>query len=77
MKSHHYWKAVDAFKGQLRDAVPHEELKALHTRSGPRHIAYALRQFAIIGVCSYGLFHLTNPSSGSPWPSCRASRSST
>ena len=41
VKSHHYWKAVDAFKGQLRDAVPHEELKALHTRSGPRHLAYA------------------------------------
>ncbi|MFI4946074.1 MAG: hypothetical protein ACHP85_22555, partial [Burkholderiales bacterium] len=61
MKSHHYWKAVDAFKLQLRDAVPHEELKALHGRSGPRHLAYAFRQFAIIGVCSYGLFQLTNP----------------
>src|SRR4026207_1110572 len=61
MKSHHYWKAVDAFKRQLRDAVPHQELKTLHGRSGPRHLAYALRQFAIIGLCGYGLFKLTNP----------------
>ena len=61
MKSHHYWKAVDSFKLQLRDAVPHAELKALHARSGPRHLAYAARQFAIIGACSYALWHLTNP----------------
>ena len=61
MKSHHYWKAVDAFKRQLRDAVPHQELKTLHGRSGPRHLAYAFRQFAIIGLCGYGLFKLTNP----------------
>ena len=25
------------------------------------HLAYAARQFAIVGVCSYALFHLTNP----------------
>ena len=34
MKSHHYWKAIEAFKKHLRDAVPHDELKALHVRSG-------------------------------------------
>ena len=61
MKSHHYWKAVDSFKRELREAIPHAELKALHVRSGPRHLAYAARQFAIIGVCSYALWHLTNP----------------
>ncbi len=61
MKSHHYWKAVDSFKRQLREAIPHAELMALHARSGPRHLAYAARQFAIIGACSYALWNLTNP----------------
>ena len=45
MKSHHYWKQVDAFKQELREAVPHDVLKALHRRSGPRHLAYAAREF--------------------------------
>jgi fatty acid desaturase len=61
VKSHHYWKAVESWKARLRDAVPHDELKALHERSGPRHLAYAARQFAIIAGCSYALFHLENP----------------
>jgi fatty acid desaturase len=61
MKSHHYWKRVDAFKGELRDAVPHDVLKALHRRSGTRHLAYAARQFAIVGACGYALWHVGNP----------------
>jgi len=61
MKSRTYWKSIEAFKKDLRDAVPHDELKALHRRSGPRHLAYAARQFAIVGACSYALWHLRNP----------------
>jgi len=61
VKSHHYWKAIEAFKTQLREAVPHDELKALHARRGPRHLVYAARQFAIIGACSYALWHLASP----------------
>jgi fatty acid desaturase len=61
MKSHHYWKQVDAFKQELREAVPHDVLKALHQRSGPRHLGYAARQFAIIAACGYALWHVTNP----------------
>lgn len=61
MKSHHYWKQVEAFKRELREAVPHAELKALHRRSGARHLAYAARQFAIIGACGWALWQITNP----------------
>jgi fatty acid desaturase len=61
VKSHHYWKAVDAFKRELREAVPHDQLKALHARSGPKHLAYAARQFTIIAGCSYALWHVTSP----------------
>jgi len=61
VKSHHYWKAIDAFKKQLREAVPQDELKTLHRRRGHVHLAYAGRQFAIIGACSVALWHLENP----------------
>jgi len=60
-KSHHYWKQVADFKKELREAVPHGELKDLHTRRPTVHLAYAARQFAIVAVCSYALFHLTHP----------------
>jgi fatty acid desaturase len=60
-KSHYYWKQIEAFKGQIKEAVPHEELKALHLRSGPRHLAYTARQFAIIALCSVVLWNVSNP----------------
>jgi fatty acid desaturase len=60
-KSRHYWKEIAAFKQQLRDAIPIEELRTLHERDARRHLLYAARQFGIVGLCSYGLWHLTNP----------------
>jgi fatty acid desaturase len=61
VKSHHYWQQIAAFKQELREAVPHDELKLLHQRSGPRHLAYALRQIAIVVGCGWALWHLTHP----------------
>lgn len=60
-KSHFYWKSIDHLRAELRDAVPHDQLKALHLRRPVVHHLYALRQFAIIAACSYGLWHLSNP----------------
>jgi len=60
-KSHFYWKQIEAFKRQLGEAIPHDELKALHTRSGPRHLAYSVRQFGIIAACSVVLWQVSNP----------------
>ena len=61
MKSHTYWKSMEAFKKDLRDAVPHAELKSLHRRNGAVHLAYAARQFAIIAACTAALWQVTNP----------------
>jgi fatty acid desaturase len=61
VKSHHYWRAVAAFKQELRDALPHNELRDLHLRRPVVHLAYAARQFGIVALCSYGLWHLTHP----------------
>jgi fatty acid desaturase len=60
-KSHHYWKRIADFKRELRESVPHEELKGLHARRPAVHLAYTARQFAIVAACSYALFNLTNP----------------
>ena len=61
MKSRHYWKSLDAFRQQLRMAVPQAELKELHRKDPLRHHLYALRQFGIIGACSVAMWHLENP----------------
>jgi fatty acid desaturase len=61
MKSRHYWQRVAAFKAQLCEAVPHDELQALHRRRAWKHLLYAGRQFAIVAVCGVALWKLTNP----------------
>jgi fatty acid desaturase len=61
IKSRHYWKEIAAFKQQLREAIPIEELRSLHERDPRRHLLYAARQFGIVAVCGYLLWHATNP----------------
>ncbi len=61
MKSRHYWKQIASFKDRIARAVPLGELKELHRKRPAVHLLYALRQFGIIGLCSYGLFVLEDP----------------
>lgn len=61
MKSRHYWKQIASFKDKIARAVPLQELKELHRKRPALHLLYALRQFAIIGACSYGLWRLEDP----------------
>jgi fatty acid desaturase len=60
-KSNYYWTAIAEFKTRLRDAVPVEELRVLHLNNPSTHLAYAFRQFAIVGLCSWGLWNFSNP----------------
>jgi fatty acid desaturase len=60
-KAHSYWKNVAAFKVRLRDAVPREELRALHQRQAWKHLLYAARQFGIVGLCGVALWQTRYP----------------
>jgi fatty acid desaturase len=49
----HYWtKASRDLRHRLNAAVPHETLKALHRKSPARHLAVAVRQFAMLLAAS-------------------------
>jgi len=61
MKSREYWHRIAAFKGQLRSALTHEELSALHRRRPSTHLLYSFRQFAIVAACGVALWRLENP----------------
>jgi fatty acid desaturase len=61
VKANTYWKSIDGFKKDLREAIPVADLRALHAKKPGVHLAYTARQFAIIAACSYGLWHLSNP----------------
>jgi fatty acid desaturase len=56
-KSRTYWKSLAAFKKELGEAIPIEELRELHRRRPAVHLLYAARQFGIIGLCTWGLWN--------------------
>jgi fatty acid desaturase len=61
MKSRHYWREIAGVKQRIAAAVPLAELRELHRKRPARHLAYAGRQFLIIGLCSVGLWYADNP----------------
>ena len=61
MKSQKYWKEISPFKQQLADAIPNDELKALHVRRPSVHLRVAARQFGIVAGCGWALWHFSNP----------------
>jgi fatty acid desaturase len=61
VKSRHYWNEVARFKARVRESFSHDDLLELHRRSPAKHLLYAGRQFAIVGVCGVLLWKLQNP----------------
>ena len=61
MKSHYFAQHAAALRGELATAIPRAQLHALHVKSGPRHLLIAARQFAILGVATWGLIATPNP----------------
>jgi fatty acid desaturase len=61
VKSHFYSQHAARLRTELAAALPHEALQAFHRKSGPRHLAIAARQFAILALAAWGLIATTNP----------------
>jgi fatty acid desaturase len=57
----YYHDHVDGLPARLLGAVPRDDLRVLHERSGWRHLAIALRQAALGGVCFWGTITYENP----------------
>jgi fatty acid desaturase len=61
VKSHHYSQHAAALRTELGSALPREVLQRLHRKTAARHLAIAVRQFAILGLCTWALVAISNP----------------
>ena len=61
MKSHYYSQHAAALRTELGSALTREQMQTFHARSGARHLAIAVRQFAILALTTWGLIAITNP----------------
>lgn len=61
MKTHYYSEHAVALRRELGAALPRDLLRALHRKSPLRHFFIAARQFAILGLCTWGLIVFRNP----------------
>lgn len=57
----HYSEHTVALRAELGQAVPHEVLKDLHVKTPLRHFLVAGRQFAILGLATWGLIRFEHP----------------
>jgi fatty acid desaturase len=61
VKSHHYSQHATGLRTELSRALTRDELRALHKKSAGRHMAIAVRQFAILALATWGLIAIANP----------------
>jgi len=62
MGGDHYWaKASRDLRTRLAREIPHEVLRDLHRKSAARHLAIAVRQFAILAVASAVSWRFRDP----------------
>jgi fatty acid desaturase len=61
VKAHYYVLQTAALRAELGRAIPHQTLKALHVKRPARHLLIAARQFAILGLATWGLVSFANP----------------
>jgi fatty acid desaturase len=61
VKAHYFSQHSAELRTELARAVPLDTLRALHVKSAPRHLAIAVRQFAILGLATWGLVTQDSP----------------
>jgi fatty acid desaturase len=57
----YYSDHTAALRTELGQAVPRDLLKQLHAKTPVRHFVVALRQFAILGLATWGLIRFEHP----------------
>ena len=60
-KGHYYSRHAAALRAELGRALPRELLRGLHARQAWRHLAVAARQFALLGLATWGLVRFDTP----------------
>ena len=61
MKTHYYSQAAATLRAELSRELPRGLLVELHTRTAWRHLLVAVRQFAILGLATWGLVAFDHP----------------
>ncbi|HXW03732.1 MAG TPA: fatty acid desaturase [Vicinamibacterales bacterium] len=61
MKSHYYSQHAVELRAELGRTISRDMLRDLHRKSGIRHLAVAVRQFAMLGLTTWGLIRLEQP----------------
>jgi fatty acid desaturase len=61
MKSHYYSAHAIGLRADLGRAVSRDQMRALHRKDAWRHFVIAGRQFAMLGLATWGLVHFTHP----------------
>lgn len=61
MKSHYYSAHAAGLRADLGRALSREAMRALHTKAAWRHFVIAGRQFALLGLATWGLVTQTHP----------------
>src|SRR5213594_2797312 len=61
VKEHYFSQHAVELRAELSRALTREQLKALHVKNAPRHLAITARQFAILALATWGLIAVANP----------------
>jgi fatty acid desaturase len=61
VKSHFYSQHATALRAELGAAVTRAQMRDFHRKTAIRHFAVGIRQFAILGLATWGLIHFERP----------------
>jgi fatty acid desaturase len=61
VKSHYYRDHSAELRAELAGELPRDLLQALHRKDAARHLVVAARQFAILGLTTWGLIRVESP----------------
>jgi fatty acid desaturase len=61
VKTHYYSEHAVALRRELGTVLPREDLRRFHEKAAVRHLLIAARQFAILGLTTWGLVRVSSP----------------